>query len=270
MLVLAQLNLVVEVTPHGAVTIPPPRQAIDADTEPWNLSVPALPIPFQFWCPSPSAEAAGQNEHNLTLKNGQACFWFSNGCDTSCDECDGSTGAQAINFKPWYISDANATGDWWTGKGVRPDPHAPELPAPHAICKNGTSRKPTICDPKLRTANTNAPCGSATDYYYWSPWRSPGRAPVIDACGIAGGRIPGQGPGIDGADYHSTENAPLGTRGSALPPRRTGTRWAAGTNVEVAFTIKASHGGGYSCVPPPQLSPDPLSPCRETICFARD
>ena len=93
-------------------------------------------------------------------------------------------------------------------------------------------------------------------------WRSPGRAPVIDACGIAGGRIPGQGPGIDGADYHSTDNAPLGTRGSALPPRRTGTRWAAGTNVEVAFTIKASHGGGYSCVPPPQIYLDPLPPFR--------
>ena len=96
---------------------------------------------------------------------------------------------------------------------MQPDPHA-QLPAPHAICKNGTSRKATICDPKLRTANTNAQCGSALDFYYWSPWRSPGRAPVIDACGIAGGRIPGQGPGIEGADYHSTPHAPLGTRGS--------------------------------------------------------
>ena len=50
------LSLVVETTAHGAVTIPPPRNAIDADLPPWNLTVPELPIPFEFWCPSPSAE----------------------------------------------------------------------------------------------------------------------------------------------------------------------------------------------------------------------
>ena len=245
LLLLLPVSFVAEVSSHGAVTIPPPRNAIDADVAPWNLTVPELPIPFQFWCPSPSAEAAGKNKHNLTLKNGQACFWFNNGCDITCDECDGSTGAQSINLRPKFIADANLTGDWWTGKGIQPDPDA-ELPAPHAICKNGTSRKATICDPKLRTVNTNTECGSALDFYYYAPWRSPGRAPVIDSCGIAGGRIPGQGHGIEGADYHSTVHAPLGTRGSALPPKRSGTVWAAGSSVEVAFTIKASHGGGYS------------------------
>jgi len=170
---------------------------------------------------------------------------FNNGCDISCDACDGSTGAQSINLTPKFIADANLTGDWWTGKGIQPDPDA-TFTAPHAICKNGTSRKATICDPKLRTVNTNTECGSALDFYYYAPWRSPGRAPVIDSCGIAGGRMPGQGHGIEGADYHSTVNAPLGMRGSALPPRRSGTVWAAGSSVEVAFTIKASHGGGYS------------------------
>ena len=103
----------VPVAGHGAVTIPPPRNAIDADVPPWNLSVPPLPLPFQFWCAIPSAEAAGENEHNLTLRNGQACFWFNNGCDISCDECDGSTGAQSINFKPKFIADPNLTGSWF-------------------------------------------------------------------------------------------------------------------------------------------------------------
>ena len=63
---------------------------------------------------------------------------------------------------------------------------------------------------------------------------------------MAGGRIPGQGHGIEGADYHSTVHAPLGMRGSALPRRPTGTMWAAGSSVEVGWTVKASHGGGYS------------------------
>ena len=41
---------------------------------------------------------------------------------------------------------------------------------------------------------------------------------------------------------NSTVNAPLGTLGSKLPPRPTGTVWAAGSTVEVGFTVKASHG----------------------------
>ena len=168
------LNLAAGVAMHGAVTFPPPRNAIDADTAPWNGSVPALPIPFEFWCPTPSAAAAGTNQHNLTLSNGQACFWFSNGCDLSCDECDGSTGAQDINLHPDFISNVNLTGSWWTGKGIEPNPAA-KFAAPHAICKNGTSRKATICDPKLRTVNTNTECGSSLDFYYFAPWRAPGQ-----------------------------------------------------------------------------------------------
>ena len=35
---------------------------------------------------------------------------------------------------------------------------------------------PTICDPRLRTMNTHAECGSAEDVYYYSPWRAPGEA----------------------------------------------------------------------------------------------
>jgi hypothetical protein len=59
------LVLVASVDAHGAVTIPPPRQALDADLAPWSGAVPS-PIPFgegsdgsQFWCASPSASAAG-------------------------------------------------------------------------------------------------------------------------------------------------------------------------------------------------------------------
>ena len=62
---------------HGAVTIPPPRQAVDGSLAPWNGKVP-WPIPFDHpnWCAHPSAGAAGKDARNLTGANGQACFWF--------------------------------------------------------------------------------------------------------------------------------------------------------------------------------------------------
>ena len=114
-----------------------------------------------------------------------------------------------------------------------------------SLCPRATI-KPTMCDPKHRSVNIDAPCGSITDYYYYSPWRAPGSAPVLDPCGAAGGRKPGQGNGGAGAAYANTTNARLGDLGTSLPPRPSGTVWAAGSTVEVAFTNAAFHGGGYS------------------------
>jgi hypothetical protein len=65
-------------------------------------------------------------------------------------------------------------------------PYGPTAP----ICAKPLNA--TVCDPTERTVNTGAECGSAEDYYFYSPWRRPGSAPVIDSCGIAGGRNPGQ------------------------------------------------------------------------------
>ena len=45
-------------------------------------------------------------------------------------------------------------------------------------CAEPASR-PTVCDPRLRTMNTQAECGSADDVYFWSPWRAPGAAACI-------------------------------------------------------------------------------------------
>lgn len=105
----------------------------------------------------------------------------------------------------------------------------------------------TICDPRLRTVNTAAECGSSDDYFYYSPWRAPGYAPVIDSCGSAGGRLPGQGGGGFGAGYVNTTNAKIGDLGShTLKPHPTGVEWKAGAEYEVAWTLQANHGGGYS------------------------
>jgi hypothetical protein len=58
---------------------------------------------------------------------------------------------------------------------------------PRSMCGEEATTKATICDPKLRTVNVQAECGTPEDIYYYSPWRAPGSAPTIDACGSAGG-----------------------------------------------------------------------------------
>ena len=66
---------------HGAVVIPPPRQAIDRSLAPWNGTVP-VPRPNveskTGWCPVPASDG------HVSGQNGQACFWFSNGCAVGC------------------------------------------------------------------------------------------------------------------------------------------------------------------------------------------
>ena len=110
-------------------------------------------------------------------------------------------------------------------------------------------RGPTICNPRLRTMNVHAQCGSEEDIYYYSPWRAPGAAPVIDACGIAGGLHPGQGIGGAGADYMNTSLSRQGDAGSKLPAMAPQAVWKAGTLAEAGWTISAHHGGGCAQLP---------------------
>ena len=66
------------------------------------------------------------------------------------------------------------------------------------------------------------------------------QAPVIDSCGSAGGRLPGQGNGGFGASYRNTTHAKVGDLGSkTLPVRDTGVIWKPGAQYEVAWTIQA-------------------------------
>ena len=168
--------------------------------------------------------------------------WFSNGCAIGCDACDGSTRGPIPSFN---CGDTKCT---YTGKKIEFGPTAPicgpKAPAPRAP---GTSMNATICDPKQRTVNTGAACGGPDDFFFHSPWRAPGYAPVIDSCGSAGGRLPGQGNGGFGASFQNTTNAKVGDLGSkTLPVRDTGVVWKTGVEYEVAWTIQANHGGGYS------------------------
>jgi hypothetical protein len=99
---------------HGAVTHPKPRQAIDGTIAPWNGSVPSYPIPFNNpnWCEYPSANST--DPRGYSGDNGQACFWFNNGCDIGCDKCDGTSGQNipCCNDKFLYVGNVPS----WTGE----------------------------------------------------------------------------------------------------------------------------------------------------------
>ena len=99
----------------------------------------------------------------------------------------------------------------------------------------------TICDPKLRTYNVDAPCNTDADIYRWNPWRAPGSAPVLDSCGMAGGGYVNMG---GEAKYTTTKFAKTGDLGSLLPEAPTGIVWWAGSVATAKWSIRANHGGG--------------------------
>ena len=183
------------------------------------------------WCAHPSAEAAGKDPRNLTGSLGQACFWFSNGCGIGSPECDGNSGQLVPCCTHKYIF--NGTGapppfGQCNERGCIVENPAAKKPNPFDPAlrpKGAKGGKPTLCDPKARTVNTAAECGSKEDYWQFSPWRAPGSVPVLDSCGVAGGRLPHQGQGTAGADYVNTSNAKLADRGSSLKAAPSGTTW---------------------------------------------
>lgn len=110
---------------HAAVTHPKPRQAIDGTIPPWNGPVPD-PIPFTTpnWCahPDPTGPHFANDTRGLSGSNGQACFWFNNGCDIGCDRCDGVTGQKIPCCTKKFLFKGNGTVPSWGGEGIVPDP----------------------------------------------------------------------------------------------------------------------------------------------------
>ena len=133
----------------------------------------------------PAGSISSHNGHAeaLNASNGQACYWFSNGCTIGCDKCDGSSnhvshGNQAFLYKgmsaetirarkividnPWNPAPGDMVLNRSTTKGLVARPN----------CANPTTNA-TICDSRLRTANTQAECGSPDD------GRPPLRHPLV-------------------------------------------------------------------------------------------
>ena len=182
-------------TGHGSVITPRSRNSVDylvgintpkdwgADWECTNIS------------------SNGQGCHN-----GQAAFYYSQGCFIGCKACDHLSGRRQID-----------------------------------LCGSG---KPRTIDPKYRTLNRNATPDSDLDIYRHNPWAAPGTAPVADACGLAGG-TPWPQEVSEAGDYTTTAYAHHGMNGTALPPLQTGVKWKVGGVAEVTWQIENHHGGGY-------------------------
>ena len=263
--------LVAHAHAHGAMSFPRPRQSLDGTLAPWtswgfpcDSTHQGQECKIDFCDDDPSTciglcpiSAHSGVKDQLDASNGQACFWFSNGCTIGCDHCDGTSnhvghGGQSFLYKGMNqteISDKNLSmgQDVWApapGEMVL-DPASTKSLDIKPNCEHPTTNA-TICDPSLRTVNTQAECRSADDIYQYSPWRAPGSAPVIDACGSAGGRWPGQGKGGAGAQFYNSSLAKQGDMGSKLPQMPSQASWRAGEAVEVGWVVNANHGGGYA------------------------
>jgi hypothetical protein len=151
---------------HAAVTHPKPRQAIDGAIAPWNGSVPD-PIPFtnpQNWCAAPDKDST--DPRKISGSNGQACFFFNNGCDIGSSKCDGMTGqkipccTKKFHYKGFNGTEHPASG-WnaWTSENIVPDASfvaAFNRSAVRPKFLEFPERKATICDKRLRTVRRTA------------------------------------------------------------------------------------------------------------------
>lgn len=171
------------------------------------------------------SEQVNRCANGMNVHDGQSCYWYSQGCFIGCPTCDSKSGRVNVD-----------------------------------LC--GLGKLATNNDPFTRTVNRNATAGSKYDIYKHNPWRAPGSAPVVDACGLAGG-TPWQQNVSEWGDYVPTPGVEHGHVGSTLPERYLGVQWALGGEAEVAWQTSANHGGGY------QYRLCPLSEPPTEACFQK-
>mmetsp|Transcript_20223 Transcript_20223/g.56068 ORF Transcript_20223/g.56068 Transcript_20223/m.56068 type:complete len:414 (-) Transcript_20223:94-1335(-) len=209
---------------HGALYIPKPRNAMDSSLPEFaGGRAPRNPCTCTNGNGGPRGGADGCDMGIRGDGDGQACYWWSQGCSIGCGKC----ATESSSPTPCH---GNA-------------PHTDKLGFRKSYCNS--SQKPTL--PRHAwTLNMGAAEGSEEDSYRFNPWRAPGTAPIVDPCGQAGGEYGYQRLGGD-SEFYNTTLAGKGRMGSTLPPTPAAnrTRWAAGTWVEVAWGIRFNHGGGY-------------------------
>lgn len=171
---------------HGSMVTPRPRNSID-----YLVKV---------------NEEKCSNVTGRDCHDGQAAFWYSQGCFIGCPTCDHVNGRVQTDL---------------CGLGMK-------------ATNNGAAR----------SLNLNATAFAANDIYRHNPWRAPGSAPVADACGLAGGTPWGADVAEEGV-YKNTTYAHHGMKGTDLPKMPTGTVWTIGGEAVVSFNIRNNHGGGY-------------------------
>ena len=221
------VSLVAMVAGHAALFIPPSRNADDR-----NLPSFAGGRSPQTPCTCANGLCPGDNVVHGTCPNGcdqglraggggQPCLWFSQGCSIGCDKCaTAADGTAPIRGKA---------------------PHADKIGFRTRYCESTVEAN---LPRRAWTMNVHAVEGSVEDSYRFNPWRRPGSAPVVDACGQAGGKFERTPIGGDSV-YTNTSLAHMGDFGSKLPASPDPARWAAGSEVDVAWGIRYNHGGGY-------------------------
>lgn len=138
---------------------------------------------------------------------GDGCLWYQVGCYIGCPSC-------SCKNKEMY-------------------------PTPEADAKCTNYIEPTLpVHARSWNIENKSPMGDFTKY---NPWRSPGRAPVANPCGVASGFISGW-PGAE-VPYGFTAF----TNGTDIPPLSGVPTpvYKAGEVIEVSWGIAANHGGGY-------------------------
>ena len=153
--------------------------------------------------------------HNGGPCAGDECLWFSEGCWTGCDTCS--------RLMPNTSTVPGGGGNYYGTPN----------------CNKFTRVAPTLPE-AYRTWNIGNPSKNG-DWTKDHPWRAPGRAPVSDPCGVAGGYVQPRGGGGE-----TPVGSKQGDPGSKLPPLKgVTTQWLAGDSVEVGWMVGANHGGGY-------------------------
>jgi hypothetical protein len=150
--------------------------------------------------------------HNIGCYE-DACQWFNQGCTADCTTCDESN--QGF------------------GESHCESPDPAYKPFINSTMKEFITYDTSDLPDNLKNALDN------------SPWRYPGKAPVIDSCGVSSGVTKGHNNSAAGG--YGVPGFATGTPGSTLPPqeRNQWNVWTAGETVEVAMGLTANHGGGY-------------------------
>eukprot|EP00039_Didymoeca_costata_P018793 m.334995 g.334995 ORF g.334995 m.334995 type:complete len:409 (-) comp17490_c0_seq1:105-1331(-) len=221
----ALLQTVQLVNGHAAMVIPHTRNSEDS-------SLPEFQGGKSPDTPCTCANGVGNQETGCDLGargsggGGQPCLWWSQGCSIGCPIC-------ATNMTDGKIPTKPITGN---------PPHTDKAGFRKSYCENPTTT--STLPRNAWTMNINAVEGSVNDSYRFNPWRAPGSAPIVDACGQAGGKFPQTPMGGD-STYTNTPLAKFGDMGSQLPPMKNQPTWVAGSSVQVAWGMRYNHGGGY-------------------------
>jgi len=139
---------------------------------------------------------------------GDACYWYQVGCMIGCPTCQADLAHKGCGGELCCTAEDGLM-------------------------------EPTNNDPEFRTWD---PYGESKnpDLHKYNPWRAPGKAPVIDPCGLASG----------GTNPNAYAAVPAGYKGgdkaTEVLPETESTLWQAGATATVGWALSAQHSGGYS------------------------